>query len=101
MQTIDTALLSMSQSQTLLPLPSGNTNYYSADSSYREPDAQDRFGVYGKITQDTLPKSYINFVPIDPVTGNYYSYGKTFEKQSYEIAAVVRDDDGRASAHVQ
>lgn len=100
-QTLDTALLSISQSQTILPLPDGNTNYYSEDSSYREPDAQDRFWVYGKITQDTLPKSYINFAPIDPNTGNYYSYGKTFENQNYEISAVVRDDDGRASAHVQ
>lgn len=73
--TLDAAFTSFAQDNSSLPRPGGNTNFFKEDTSYSE-DTTDAYGVYGQITSITLPSKYINFTPLDPATGAYYSYGK-------------------------
>jgi hypothetical protein len=74
--TLDTAFTSFAQENSTLPQPSGNINFFKEDTSYSEPGDSEAYGVYGQITRITLPSKYINFTPLDPTTGAYYSYGK-------------------------
>ncbi|MFK7779608.1 MAG: FecR domain-containing protein, partial [Candidatus Gracilibacteria bacterium] len=88
-ETIKNALTSFSEETKTLPMPGGNTNFYSVDTSYKHSyDDSDTFGVYGSITEDTIAKKYINVLPIDPRTNSYYSYGKTKTTNEFEIASI-------------
>ncbi|MDC0506105.1 FecR family protein [Candidatus Gracilibacteria bacterium] len=103
LETLDNALQSYLQERKQLPDPSGNTNYFKQDTSYSEkPSASnnDVFGVYGQITSDTLPNSYLNFLPLDQFTGAFYAYGKTLNKNEFEVAGVIRES-GNAKAVVK
>jgi hypothetical protein len=40
------------------------------------------------MTENLLPRKYINYLPIDPRTNQYYAYGKTFVWNFFEIAGV-------------
>lgn len=96
--TLSNALLSYKQENNLLPQPEWNTNFYSEDTSYVH-DYQDdiTFWVHWFITHDTVPKKYIDIVPVDPRTGSFYAYGKTKLQwnttESYEISWVIFDWD--------
>jgi hypothetical protein len=41
---------------------------------YDDPTA---FAVAGFITDDTIPKKYLGYLPVDPRTNQYYAYAKT------------------------
>ena len=74
-KSIDNALISYIQENSTLPMPKWNTNYFSVDTSYvHSYDDVDTFWVYGSLTEETLPKKYIQVLPIDPRTNSYYSY---------------------------
>ena len=40
------------------------------------------------MTENTLPKKYIDILPLDPRTNSYYAYGKTKDYTEFELAAV-------------
>jgi hypothetical protein len=42
--------------------------------------------VSGFVTDDTLPKKYLNQLPLDPKTQQYYAYAKTLDTNNYELA---------------
>lgn len=89
-RSLENALWVFKQDNNTLPMPSGNNNFYWADTSYSHSyENENTFWVHGFITQDTLSKKYIDVVPLDPRTNSYYGYGKTKNTHQYQIASVV------------
>ena len=77
-ETLTNALLLAKQEKSELPLPKGNLNFFAEDTSYvHNYTDTETFAAHGFITHDTLPKKYIDVLPIDPRTGSFYAYGKT------------------------
>ena len=67
--SLQSALLLAKQENNILPLPTGNLNFFSEDTSYIHDYADENtFAAHGFITHDTLPKRYIDILPIDPRT---------------------------------
>ncbi|MEA3387284.1 MAG: hypothetical protein U9Q66_02650 [Patescibacteria group bacterium] len=48
------------------------------DTAYAHGIEDNPFAVSGFITENTLPKKYMNYLPLDPKTNQYYGYAKTF-----------------------
>ena len=93
-ETLKNALLLAKQETSQLPMPDGNNNFYSIDTSYsHDYDNENTYGVHGFITQNTLAKKYIDVIPVDPRTNSYFAYGKTKWSEMYEIASVVFEND--------
>ena len=89
-RSLENALWVFKQDNNTLPMPSGNNNFYWADTSYSHSyENENTFWVHGFITQDTLSKKYIDVVPLDPRTNSYYGYGKTKNTHQYQIASVI------------
>lgn len=74
-----------------LPLPWGNIGYYDTDSNYMHSEAG-AFWVHWFLTENILPKNFINYLPIDPRTHQYYAYGKTITNDAFEVWWVVKDN---------
>ena len=92
--TIKNALEAFSQENNSLPMPGWNTNFYKIDTSYAHSFTwSDTFWVYWVIDENTIPKKYLDILPLDPRTNSYYSYGKTKNTNQFEIASVLLDDD--------
>jgi hypothetical protein len=78
-------------------MPDWNTNYFNIDTSYSH-SSSGAFWIYWSITEDTLPKKYLDVLPLDPRTNSYYAYWKTLEnvddlvKNQFEIASVLNID---------
>ena len=88
-KTITNALESYLQEKKELPLPKWNNNFFKEDSSYAHSYTDsETFWVHGFITEDTLPKKYLNILPLDPKTNQYYAYGKTKNTNFYELAWI-------------
>lgn len=94
--TINNALEAYSTENWDLPMPKGNNNFFKADASYAHSyENSETYGVHGFVTNKTLPKKYMNFLPLDPRTNAFYAYWKTksnlneLVKNQYEIASVV------------
>ncbi len=88
-QTINSAFVSYIQENATIPMPWGNTNFFKKDTSYSHSyDDVDTFWVYGSLTEETLPKKYLDNLPLDPRTNTYYSYGKTKETNQFEVASI-------------
>ncbi|MDD3645937.1 MAG: FecR family protein [Candidatus Gracilibacteria bacterium] len=78
------------QEMGTLPMPGGNNNYFKDDGSYGHTGSPTNFGVHGYVTADTLPNKYINYLPLDPKTNQFYAYGKTLTGATqFEIASVI------------
>ena len=87
--TINNALEAYSIEVWNLPMPGWNTNFYKIDSTYAHSYADsETFWVYGSITENTIPKKYLDILPLDPRTNSYYAYGKTKDTNEFEIASV-------------
>ncbi len=87
--TINNALESFLQETQSLPMPWGNNNFFTNDTTYAHwLTSTGVFWVYGKITEDTIPKKYLDILPLDPRTNSYYSYGKTLKSNEFELASV-------------
>jgi hypothetical protein len=77
-ESLKNALLLAKQETSQLPMPDGNNNFYAIDTSYtHDYEDEETYGVHGFVTQKTLPKKYIDVLPVDPRTNSYYAYGKT------------------------
>lgn len=97
---IDNALSSLVQTDEL-PIPKWNNNSFNKDGSYAHSFSDtDTFGVYGKITEETISKRFLDIAPLDPRTNQYYSYGVTKSLDEYEIAWIISDDNGNIIAKV-
>lgn len=86
--TIDNAILAYEQANGQLPAPTGNVNYFKQDATYAHSGSAEIFGVHGFITEDTVAKQYLDILPLDPKTNQYYAYGKTKDSNEYEIAGI-------------
>ena len=88
--TLKNALIAYKQTENKLPKPSWNNNYFAVDSTYSHSTSTGAFWVYGSVTEDTIPKKYIDNIPLDPISNHYYSYWKTLNNEFFEIASVIR-----------
>ncbi|MDP2090156.1 MAG: FecR family protein [Candidatus Gracilibacteria bacterium] len=92
-KTINNALEQYIQENKTLPTPGGNINYFKIDTSYAHAyEDVGTFGVYGSLTEETLPKQYLDILPLDPRTNSYYSYGKTKNTNEFEVASIQMID---------
>ncbi len=87
-ETITNSLESYKQETKTLPLPTWNNNYFKEDASYAHSSSSDIFWVHGFITEWTLPKRYLDALPLDPKTNQYYAYGKLIANEEYELAGI-------------
>ncbi len=88
-KTINNALEQYIQENKTLPNPGWNTNYFKIDTSYAHAyEDADTFGVYGSLTEDTIPKQYLDVIPLDPRTHSYYAYGKAKNTNEFEVASI-------------
>lgn len=88
-KTINNALEQYIQENKTLPMPGWNTNFYKVDTSYAHSyEDAETFWVYGSLTEETLPKQYLDVLPLDPRTNSYYSYGKTKATNEFEVASI-------------
>ena len=44
----------------------------------------------GFATETTIPKKYINYLPVDPKTNQYYAYATTLETGEFEVAGLIK-----------
>ncbi len=91
--TLKNALLNYKQENKKFPKPAWNINYFKADSSYWHSWDTNNFWAYGSITEKTIPKKYLDNLPLDPVTNQYYSYWKTLNNKYFEVASVIRNSE--------
>lgn len=70
-------------------LPSGNQKFFSSWSTYAH-DQVGAFWVSGFATETTIPKKYINYLPVDPKTNQYYAYATTLETGEFEVAGLIK-----------
>ncbi len=88
-QTLKNSLESYKSDTKTLPDPKWNQKFFDDSSNYVHYDDSTAFWVAGFITEDTIPKKYLWYLPIDPRTEQYYAYGKTLTWWLYfEIAGV-------------
>ncbi len=71
-------------------LPSWNKQFFKEDTGYAH-SIDDAYGVSGFVTDTTIPKQYINFLPRDPRTQQFYALGTHLESWAFEVAGVVRN----------
>ncbi len=75
-----------------LPDPAGNKNYFTSDTSYAH-SVSTAFWVHGFVKDNILPAKYLNYLPLDPKTKQFYAYWKTLTwSLNFEIAAVIWDN---------
>ena len=98
-QTLNNALESYQQENKILPQPQWNINFFKRAWTYSHSyEDTETFWVYGSFTEDTIPKRYIQMLPLDPRTNSYYSYWKTTSNvdklvsNQFEIAWVQKTD---------
>lgn len=99
-KTIKNSIESYKNETKTLPLPKWNQKYFDDSSNYVHYDNPTAFWVYGYITEDTVPKKYMNFTPIDPRTNQYYAYGKTLNGTLVFELAWVNKKDGNFESMV-
>lgn len=76
-----------------LPLPNWNQKYYNIAWWYEhEYEDEETYWVSWYITEDTIEKRYMNYLPLDPRTNQYYWYAKTKKIEWYQIAAVIKEN---------
>lgn len=70
--------------------PSGNTRYYSETTGYmHSTKAEDAYGISGFVTEETLPKQFLDILPLDPRSNQYYAYGLAPSLQQYELSGII------------
>lgn len=88
-QTLQNSLEAYKSETQTLPDPKWNGKYFDDASNYVHYDDPTAFAVAGFITDDTIPKKYLGYLPVDPRTNQYYAYAKTLTWWLYfEIAGV-------------
>lgn len=88
-QTLKNALESYRNDNKNLPEPKWNQKYFDDSANYVHYDEPTAYWVAGFINEDTIPNKYLNSLPLDPRTNQYYAYGKTLTWGMYfEISWV-------------
>jgi len=99
--TIKTSLISYKASESKPPLPAWNRNFFSETGTYvhMDKDATDEemnkraYGVYGSFTENLLANKYLNALPLDPRTNQYYAYGVKLSNGQFDLAGVIKSID--------
>ncbi len=94
--TLKNGFKSYLQEKSEYPMPKWNLKFYGEDTGYRHT-YDDAFWVSGFVTDDTLPKKYLNNLLLDPKTQQYYAYAKTKNTDNFEIAWVVFENNNPSS----
>ena len=89
--TLNNSLLSYMEVEKTLPLPKWNKNYFTKTAEYSHDETW-AYWVHGFVTQDLLPNKYLNYLPLDPRTNQYYAYWKTLDNNFYEVAWVLKEN---------
>lgn len=90
LSTVKWNLTSYKAENSTVPLPMGNTNFYNDEGWYMHSESWS-YGVSGSIRENILPRKYVNILPVDPRTNQYYAYGKEFAQNGFEVAGVLYD----------
>lgn len=90
LSTVKWNLTSYKAENSTVPLPMGNTNFYNNEGWYMHSESWS-YGVSGSIRENILPRKYVNILPVDPRTNQYYAYGKEFAQNGFEVAGVLYD----------
>jgi hypothetical protein len=92
--TINMAISAAKQEQNELILPAWNTNNFSRNGTYvHNFGSEEAFWMYGNFTENVLAKKFLDVIPLDPRTSQYYSYWVTKESYEFEVAWVVKDKE--------
>jgi len=76
-----------------------NVLCYYEDATYAHScDKNDALFVQGMIDNSLLTKRYLRDVPVDPRTGNRYSYGVTTDGAYFQVAGIYKEDDDTFTA---
>jgi prepilin-type N-terminal cleavage/methylation domain-containing protein len=86
--TLNNSILSYMEEKNTLPNPKWNKNYFLSGSEYAHGSGS-AFWVHWFVTESLLPKKYLNYLPLDPRTNQYYAYWKTIGNNFYEVAWVL------------
>lgn len=98
LNTIENSLVSFKEQSGSLPLPNWNNNFFDKNWSYVHSFTSTwAFWVYGKFTENSLEKRFLDITPLDPRTNQYYSYGVTKDSNQFEIAWVIWEKDNYIS----
>jgi len=93
LNTLKNSLITYSAEWNSLPKPHWNRNYFKSDWSYiHDFEDEETFWWFGKITENTLENRYLNTIPLDPRTNQYYSYWVAKNQNEFEIAWVLYND---------
>lgn len=93
-ETIDSLHLSLSdyyQQKKTLPEPNSNYISYDERGTYMH-SSSGSYGISGYVSNDFLPKGYVNFRATDPESNQFYGYGKLTDNTSFDIAATLYDE---------
>lgn len=90
LSTVKWNLTSYKAENSTVPLPMGNTNFYNDEGWYMHSESGS-YWVSGSIRENILPRKYVNILPVDPRTNQYYAYGKEFAQNGFEVAGVLYD----------
>jgi type II secretory pathway pseudopilin PulG len=93
LNTLKNSLITYSAEWNILPKPDWNNNFFKSNWSYiNSYEDIDTFWAYWKITENTLENRYLNIIPLDPRTNQYYSYWVAKNQNEFEIAWVLYND---------
>ena len=92
MTSLENSLSSYENDTNKVPTPNWNLKYFKEDTSYAH-DIKDAFAISWFVTEKTIPKKYINYLPLDPKTWQYYALSTTKDEKSFEIASVVKNNE--------
>jgi hypothetical protein len=95
--TLENSITSYKNETNKFPVPEGNLKYFKEDTSYAH-DMTTAFWVSWYVTDKTIPAKYLNYLPLDPKTGQYYALSVTKDEKSYEIAWVTKKNETYMSA---
>ena len=92
--TLNNSFLSYKQENSSLPTAKSNDNFFKKDSSYAHDENDNAYWVHGYVTDNLIPKKYLNYLPLDPRTNQYYAYWKTLDPKNlqFEFAWVLVND---------
>ncbi len=73
------------------PEPNWNKQYYDNNGTYSH--SRDlSYWVSWFVTANTFPKQFMNYLPLDPQSNNFYAYAKTnWDKLNYQFATVLNN----------
>lgn len=96
MSTLENSLTSYKNDTSKIPTPSWNLKYFKEDTSYAHSSIE-AFWVSWFVTEKTIPAKYINYLPLDPKTWQYYALSSTIDEKSFELAWVVKNNESYKS----